>query len=175
MVYTKQLSFLVDLKNASTLATDYYWEEDDLVWLRRYGGTIGIPKENVADISVSDMEIIEPAEVADKPSPIENAKAESSSAQSSENGIAEGAEKKSIDLSVYKSRRDEIFESYKVKRKEHQQAVKNRDRVAQRAISRELKAIESERLKVAVEIREKNNGVLPSWWHRDFAEADDTL
>ncbi|MEE8398072.1 MAG: hypothetical protein V3S89_03640 [Desulfobacterales bacterium] len=159
-------SFLITLKNSSTIITHSYMETDDQIKIYRYGGIIGIPKDSVASIADSDIEFVEPAPDPEELSAADKTDADASAepVESPEEAVAKKTEKKSVDLSIYRKKKSELMEEYNSAKEELKKAIRARDRVAQKKATAKSRDIEKRRALVAKEIKEKTNGVLPSWW-----------
>ena len=60
-------SYIIHLKDGRDFATDRYWEEGDLIKFKRYGGVIGLQKDQVSEIEeIEDV----PEEKAEEVKPV---------------------------------------------------------------------------------------------------------
>jgi len=170
-------AFLVELTSGATYLSDRYWEEDGKIRFHQYGGTIGFSKNHIREIKKTDKEYIASTRSQESPAKENNTNAQTSKDTQGGSRIVgrqEESDKKKVmqpsDLSVYQEKKKEIIHQFAEAKSKLSQTIKNRDRVAQRAAASEICRIEKKRARIAQEIREKNNGVLPSWWQRKNEE-----
>jgi len=173
MPYPGFAAFLVELTSGATYVTDRYWEEDGRIRFRQYGGTIGFSKNHIREIKKTDKEYIDATRGQKSPAKENNTGAQTAKDTQGGSRIIrrqEGLDKKKelqpFVLSAYQEKKNEITHQYAEAKNKLSQTIKNRDRVAQQAAAREISRIERKRARIAQEIREKNDGVLPSWWQR---------
>lgn len=167
-------SYLIELKNGSQYVTHDYWEEGNQIKFNFSGGQIGFSKDSVLKITDTDLPVkdeivtpetpeteVEPApEAATTPSePETEAKSEPEVAVPTEPPSPE------IDHEVYKARKRAILLQYRVNEESYSRAFENNDEEALEAASAEKKKTVEELKELNREIRNKNNGVLPDWWH----------
>jgi len=172
-------TYLIELTNGSTYLTDHYWDEDGKIRFLHFGGIIGFSKNTIRKITETDQEYIDPTQFQKAPPVDKNNDTQPASATTDKlvkTGGNEDPEKKTeekpVDLSIYKEKKNELMQKYTEAQNKLSQTIKIRDRVAQQEAAREISRIERERAKTAKEIREKNNGVLPSWWQQGDKEEE---
>ncbi len=155
-------SYLIELKNGSTFIINHYWKEGGQIKFYYYGGVVGIKKKFVRKIRETDL-------------PYKEEVVKQKACQTIEIGSKEAGKKtdektkkemEKIDLTSYKNKKNTLMERYSEAKKKLQQATKNRNRALQREANNELKEINKQKSAIAMEIKGKNNGILPKWWQR---------
>ncbi len=158
-------SYLIELNNGSKFITYQYWEKGSLIKFYYYGGVVGIEKDLVKGIRESDLPHKE-EKASQKPE-----MASKEAGKKDGEGTKEEMEK--IDVTFYKNKKSALMEKYREAKKKLQQATKDHNRALQREANNELKEISKQRAAIAMEIKEKNNGILPKWWQRYAVEEKD--
>lgn len=157
-------SYLIKLKNGSQYVTSEYWEEGNQIKFKISGGEIGFSKDSVLRITETDLpveaEIITPEtpETDAEPTPEANAPT-----------VSEKPGKTDLDpeaVKEYMGRKESLVKWLKkteaVLKLEQEQGkgdawIENR--------KKKIEGIKGQLDELAMEVTERNSGVLPSWWH----------
>ena len=175
-------SFVIELKNDSTFTTSGYWEEGNEIVFYQYEGVVRIAKDLVREVTLTSPPVDRPPQpIRRSPGSVEaeTQAVASAPAKQEEPPPTEarppGEKAPAPDLADYRQMKVKLEEDLELAESKHRQALKNADKVARRKASREIWEIEKQRVALAKEIKEKNNGVLPKWWQRHGGEeeADD--
>ena len=159
-------SYLIELKNGSTFIINHYWEEGSQVKFYYYGGVVGIEKEFVKAIRESNIaykeEIDSPKNVLSEKE-IKYDESQSTSKDSeSKNKLSEDK----LNTDDYKNKKISLIKSLKNQQKKLEQDISSGK--AEMWIERRRRKIKDLRTDInnlAKEIMEKNNEILPDWWH----------
>jgi len=159
-------SYLIELKNGSTFITNHYWHKKGQIKFYFRGGVVGIPKNFVKAIRKFDIAYTEEID-------------------SPKNVLLEKEIKYEETAEIDESRptpkdletKNKVDDDYKNKKISLVKRLKNQQKKLERYISqgkaemwierrrRKIKDIRTEIDNLAKEIMEKNNGILPDWWH----------
>ena len=159
-------SYLIELKNGSTFTTYHYWAEGRQIKFYCSGGVVGIPKNFVKAIRKSDIAY---KEETDSPKNVLLEK----EIQYEETAEIDESRPTPKDLET----KNKVDDDYKNKKISLVARLKNQQKKMEQDMSRgkaemwierkrrKIKDIRTEIDNLAKEIMEKNNGVLPGWWH----------
>ncbi len=159
-------SYLIELKNGSTFITNHYWKEGRQIKFYYYGGAVGIEKEFVKTIRESSIsykkEIDSPKNVLPKKE-IKYDESQSTSKDSeSKNKLSEDK----LNTNDYKNKKSSLVKRLKKQQKKLKQDISSgKEKMWIERRRKKIKYIRTEIDNLAKEIMEKNNGILPDWWH----------
>ena len=159
-------SYLIELKNGSTFITNHYWKEGRQVKFYCRGGIVGIPKNFVKAIRESDIAY---KEEIDSPKNVlleKEIKYEETAEIDESRPTPKDLETKNKVDDDYKNKKISLVAWLKNQQKKLEQDMSRGK--AEMWIERKRKKIKDIRTEIdnlAKEIMEKNNGVLPDWWH----------
>jgi len=184
-------SYVIHLKDGREFVTDRYWEEGDQIKFKRYGGAVGIQKDQVKEIEEVEALPEEKEKVAKPEAPlaqVEDVKKsevpeEAERVDTGKQGIPEGAEKeagaeeeqsekdeseeKSDDEQLYKNQRIALSLKVREALESYKRAKElgDRDRITEEF--RRVSQISSELGDLEKEVKARNGGILPSWWREE--------
>ena len=140
-------SYLIELNNGSKFIAYHYWKKDNLIKFYYYGGLVGIPKDSIFKISESEKEFRE--EIDSKKTATEFKKKD-----------------KKINFDDYKNKKISLVKRLKNQQKKLEQNIsRGKAEMWIERRKRKIKDIMSEIDSLAKELMEKNNEILPDWWH----------
>ncbi|MCF8128562.1 MAG: hypothetical protein K9N10_08605 [Deltaproteobacteria bacterium] len=164
--------YLIRLKDGRSFTTDAYREEGEQIKFNRYGGVIGLPKDQVIDIeeieAVPKEEVLKPPE----PPPASENKMETAGVPKSPSEAAKTEDEKTADpkkedpqMAFMKEKRRLLLEreylSNAFKEAKAKNAKEEKDRCWNQLLQLQKK-LEQLQNRVA----EENNGTLPPWWEQ---------
>jgi len=140
-------SYLIELNNGAEFIIHYYWEKDNLIKFYYYGGLVGIPKDSIFKISESEKEFREEIDSKKTATEFKN-------------------KDKKINFDDYKNKKISLVKRLKNQQKKLEQDIsRGKAEMWIERRKRKIKDIMSEIDSLAKELMEKNNGILPGWWH----------
>ncbi len=151
-------AYTIHLKNGQVFETDHYWEEEGQIKFNRYGGVVGIEKNQVQEIRESDLvddqkaveeKTTRPAEAGKKERPPKVDKA------------------KGRPFDEYYKKKKELKARLDEALKRLRKATRNKDKAAKEKAREEMRRFSGEIYRLTDELKEKNNGRLPDDWWRD--------
>ena len=153
-------SYLVQLTNGSQFVVYQYWEEANQIRFYSHGGAVGIPKDCVKEISVSDI----PIETETKRSTILSAGTAGTSAKQDSQTEQTSAEKKSgrdiMSFTYYKEKKLRLKAELDKAMERFRQSSRNRDSEANKKAIEDMTKL-SRQLIDLTDALKKNAGVLP--------------
>ena len=157
-------AYLIELKNGSQYVTHDYWEEGNQIKFNFSGGQIGFSKDSVLKITDTDLpvkeEIVTPETPSTEAEPTPDANAPTVSEKPGKNTLDPEAVKE------YMGRKESLVKwlqkTQAVLKLEQEQGkgdawIENR--------KKKIEGIKGQLDELAMEVTERNSGVLPSWWH----------
>ena len=161
-------AYVIHLKDGRSFTTSECREEGDQIKFKRFGGVIGIPKDQVKEIEeIEDL----PEEKAEAAVPEAAAKAKSAEQVKGEQKPEEVSEKKKdeskngIDKEVILKEKRRILAKKGLIMSAYQQAKKAGDKEEKDKQRENLLLLEKELAKIREEVRAANQGRLPPWWN----------
>jgi len=185
--------YIIHLKDGREIETDKYWEEEDQIKLKQYGGVIGIQKDQVKEIEeaedvekrpvlkvktetpsaeekADDVKKAEVPEVATKAEASENVVVkEEGTGDKSEVEKATGKEErekeeKKKDIARYKKEKTVLMEKYRKARQGFREARKAKDKPGIIAAKQQIKDAEKEMAALVRKVKKEAGGLIPPWW-----------
>jgi hypothetical protein len=165
-------SYLIELKNGSTFITNHYWKEGRQIKFYYYGGVVGIPKNFVKAIRKWDIaykEGIDSLKNVLQEKGIkydETAEIDESRPKLKDSGLKNKLSEDKLNTYDYKNKKISLVVRLKNQQKKLERDI-SRGKVKMwiERRRRKIKDIKIEIDNLAKEIMEKNNGILPDWWH----------
>ncbi len=185
-------SYVIHLKDGREFVADKYWEEGEQIKFKRFGGIIGIQKDQVKEIEEKEdvpEEKVEAAKpetpsVAEKPDNGKKAGTPEApeKTKASEDVVVkeEGAgdksdlekatgkeekekEEKKTDIARYKKEKTVLMEKYRKARQGLREARKAKDKPGIIAAKQQIKDAEKEMATLVGNLK-KESGSVPPWW-----------
>jgi len=126
-------AYVIHLEDGRSFTTSEYREEGDQIKFKRFGGVIGIPKDQVKEIEViEDLPEEKTAVKPEKPSATEKAEVSEDAAKAAEEGKQEATEKdeKGKEEKDYENQKRALMRKYLAARKTLAESVMNNDKIA---------------------------------------------
>lgn len=167
-----EASYIIHLKHGGQFVTPQYWEErNGMIFFFVSGGTMGIERDTVKAIertkldeepdliksnSATPMAVTQPQgeTIASKAGPDINGKTIPDA----------NAIKEKVDVSAYQDRMTELKAEADEARRSLREAIKNKDTAAEARAVEERQKIAIKKRDLTNELKEKNNGKLPTDW-----------
>jgi len=160
-------SYLVQLTNGNQFITYGYWEDGARIRFYSGGGAVAVAKASVSTIKEMDTAMESQTDVR---SIISSPKAPEMLPEKDGPGGETSAGKKSgdpiISLDDYKEKKLRLQAELNKALKGFREASGNRDSKAKKKAIRDVTEASGEMLKLADDLKQKNNGVLPDWWEK---------
>lgn len=172
-------AYVIHLKDGRSFTTPEYKEEGDQIKFYRYGGLIGISKDQVKEIEeIEDLPeekeeaVAGKAEVGSKKRPAEpqkeNGVKQTTAGEKTEAGTEEGGEKTKqeetdkIDVLLEEKR----YLEREIKRiySKFKEAKSKADKKTQQGYFQELKSLRGKLLELEQKVKAVSGGKLPVWW-----------
>jgi hypothetical protein len=158
-------SYLVQLTNGNQFITHGYWEDGARIRFYSGGGAVAVAKASVSTIKEMDIAVESQTDVR---SIISSPKAPEMLPEKDGPGGKTGAGEKSgdpiISVDDYKEKKLRLRAQLDMALEGFRKASRQRDSEAKKKAIRDVTEASGEMLKLADDLRTKNNGVLPDWW-----------
>ncbi len=165
-------TYVIHLKDGRSFTTPEYREEGDQIKIERYGGVIGLPKDQIIDIEeIADVpkeKVLKPPENPPVP---ENRKEGTTVPKSpSEDAKTEGEKsadpKKKAPQAVFIKEKQRILVERERISKAFEEAKRRNHRKEKDLYWNELIQIQNKLKQLRDRVAAQNNGVLPPWWEQ---------
>ena len=155
--------FQILLKNGGKLMTSHYWYEKNEIRFYYLGGVVGMEKNAVRKIerAAIDLDGIYEVKKPDKRPAELPAVAE----PKAEKILSPQEPREKIDLKAYQDKMATLKAEANETRARLREAIKNKDRDAEAKAAEDRRKIADETRKLTEELKEKNNGKLPTDWY----------
>jgi hypothetical protein len=157
-------TYVIHLKDGRSFTTPEYREEGDQIKFERYGGLIGLPREQV--VSIEEIADLPEKKVLKPPSelPISEERQEtpSKATEAKEEKTADQEKEDPQEALMEEKRR--ILAERESASLAFKEAKKKKDKGAKNACLKKLLLLRKELAALRKQVLAKNNGVLPSWW-----------
>ncbi|MBU4184598.1 MAG: hypothetical protein KKI12_02555 [Proteobacteria bacterium] len=154
-------SYIIKLKSGSEIIVYSYWREGNKILFHYYGGTVGFPNDSIESID----ELSEHSDFPDDIIPGKKIKYEKTAEIDESRPTSKDLETKNK-VDGYKNKKISLVNRLKNQQKKLEQDIsRGKEKMWIERRKRKIKDISTEIDNLAKEIMEKNNGILPDWWH----------
>jgi hypothetical protein len=172
-------AYVIHLKDGRSFTTPKYQEEGDQIKFERYGGLIGIPKDQVKEIEeIEDLPeekektVVSNTQKAERSTPAEPQEAKGSE-QATEGGkpstvTEEGKEKDKLEepdkIDILLEEKRNLEREIKRIYSKYKEAKSTADKKTQQGYFQELKSLRGKLLELERKVKAISGGKLPDWW-----------
>ncbi|MBW2737746.1 MAG: hypothetical protein JRE64_02620 [Deltaproteobacteria bacterium] len=154
-------SYIIRLKSGSEIIVYSYWREGNKILFHYYGGTVGFPNDSIESIN----ELSEHSDFPDDIIPEKKIKYKKTAEIDESRPTSKDLETKN-NVDDYKNKKKSLVVRLKNQQKKLEQYIsRGKEKMWIERRKRKIKDIMSEIDSLAKELMEKNNGILPDWWH----------
>jgi len=159
--------YVIKLKNGKSLQIPHYWVEKDEIKFYWESGIAGIPGESISSIAKVKKDPTEQQvlSVRKMDGELKEVPAEPMKMTAERIGKSRTeAAREEIDAEYYKKQKAFRMEKYEQAYQRYLEACSRRDEEAKRKTWEEFNKLGGQVFALENDLRNKNNGVLPSWW-----------
>lgn len=147
-------SYIIKLKSGSEIIVYSYWREGNKILFHYYGGTVGFPNDSIESID----ELSEHSDFPNDIIPEKKIKYEKTAEIDESRPTSKDLETKNKKISLVNRLKNQ-------QKKLEQDISRDKEKMWIERRKRKIKDIITEIDSLAKELMEKNNGILPPWWH----------